>query len=200
MIKIIGVDPSMTATGLCAWDGTVSTVRTNAKQKDNRLRVIREAVDQAAWVAAPLTERCGRAVQIRNRDGLSVPHFPVALAVVEEPIHFRAKATTAALWMVQAAVRMALMDAGVPYVIVNNQHVKAYAGGGRNDKDAMARAAYETDGSVFEDDNQCDAWWLRQMALDRYGLLKLGSRRVSATQRAWLDKVEWPELDTGVSL
>ena len=179
MIKVIGIDPSMTATGLCAWDGTVSTVKTNAKQKDNRLRVIKLTVGMVA-----------------------VPYYgqPVALAVVEEPIHFRAKATTAALWMVQAAVRMALMDAGVPYAIVNNQHVKAYAGGGRSDKEAMARAAYETDGSVFADDNQCDAWWLRQMALDRYGLLPLGSRRVNATQRAWLDKVEWPELDTGAQL
>jgi Holliday junction resolvasome RuvABC endonuclease subunit len=187
MIKVIGIDPSMTATGLCAWDGTVSTVKTVAKQRDNRLRVIREAVAAVAVVRPP------------NRPTLRVPEI-ADLAVVEEPIHFRAKATTAALWMVQAAVRMALMDAGVPYAIVNNQHVKAYAGGGRSDKEAMARAAYETDGSVFADDNQCDAWWLRQMALDRYGLLPLGSRRVSATQRAWLDKVEWPDLDTGAQL
>lgn len=178
-MKIIGVDPSMTGTGLCAWDGTTSTVKTNAKQKDNRLRVIRHAVAQAAYVFGE-----GR----------------VDLAVVEEPFQFRAKATTAALWMVQAAVRMALMDAGVPYALVNNQHVKAYAGWARNDKEAMARAAYETDGSVFADDNQCDAWWLRQMALDRYGMLKLGTRRVSPSQRAWLDKVQWPELETGAEL
>jgi hypothetical protein len=199
-MKIIGVDPSMTATGLCAWDGTTSTVKTVAKQRDNRLRVIREAVADQAWSTAPLTERGGRAVQIRNREGMSVPHFPVDLAVVEEPIHYRAKVTTAAMWMVQAAVRMALMDAGVPYVVVNNQWVKAYAGGGGHDKDAMAAAAYETDGSVFADDNQCDAWWLRQMAMDHYGLLRLGTRRVAPSQRAWLDKVEWPELETGAEL
>lgn len=185
MIKVIGVDPSMTGTGLCAWDGTTSTVKTVAKQRDNRLRVIREAV--AAVTRVPDRPQWHS-------------HHPVDLAVVEEPIHFRAKVTTAALWMVQAAVRMALMDAGVPYVVVNNQWVKAYAGWGRNDKDAMARSAYETDGSVFATDDECDAWWLRQMALDRYGLLRLGTRRVSAVQRAWLDKVEWPELDTGVSL
>ena len=50
---------------------------------------------------------------------------------------------------------------------------------------------------MFADDNQCDAWWLRQMAMDHYGLLRMGTRRVSAAQRAWLDKVKWPELDTG---
>lgn len=182
MIKVIGIDSSMTATGLCAWDGTVSTVRTIAKQRDNRLRVIRNRVSEVAY--APVFER-----------------EPVDLAVVEEPLmHGPGSIAVAALWMVQAAVRMALMDAGVPYVVVKNQYVKAYAGWARNDKEAMARAAYETDGSVFGDDNQCDAWWLRQMALDRYGLLKLGTRRVSATQRAWLDKVEWPELETGAAL
>lgn len=200
MIKIIGVDPSMTQTGLCAWDGTTSAVKTVAKQRDNRLRVIRGAVADIAWAAAPLTHRNRRPVQIRNLDGLSVPHYPVDLAVVEEPIQFRAKRTNAALWMVQCAVRMALMDAGVPYVIVNNQWVKAYAGGGGQDKDAMARSAYETDGSVFGTDDECDAWWLRQMALDHYGLLRMGTRRVTPTQRAWLDKVEWPELETGAEL
>lgn len=183
MTKIIGIDPSMTGTGLCAWDGSVSTVKTNAKQRDNRLRVIRAAVGR---VALP---------------GPGIEMVPVDLAVVEEPLmHGPGSIAVAALWMVQAAVRMALMDAGVPYVVVKNQYVKAYAGWARNDKEAMARAAYETDGSVFGDDNQCDAWWLRQMALDRYGLLKLGTRRVSATQRAWLDKVEWPELETGAAL
>ena len=194
MIKIIGVDPSMTGTGLCAWDGTTSTVKTVAKQRDNRLRVINRAVADIAWAAAPLTDRNRRPVQIRNTDGLSVPHYPVDLAVVEQVVARQGPAI-GALWMVQAAVRMALMDAGVPYAVVNPQHLKAYAGWAKHDKDAMARSAYETDGSVFGSDDECDAWWLRQMALDRYGLLRLGTRRVSAQQRAWLDKVQWPELE-----
>lgn len=180
MIKVIGIDPSMTATGLCAWDGTTSTVRTKAKQRDNRLRVIRHAVAQTAYVFG---------------------EGSVDLAVVEEPLkHGPGSIAVAALHMVQGIVRVALMDAGVPYAVVIPAHVKAYAGWARNDKEAMARAAYETDGSVFGDDNQCDAWWLRQMAMDWYGLLPLGTRRVSPTQRAWLDKTAWPELDTGVSL
>jgi hypothetical protein len=184
-MRIIGVDPSMTATGLCAWDGTTSTVKTNAKQKDNRLRVIREAVARAAQVP----DR----VQWHS-------HHPVDLAVVELPPPGLKGPAIPAMHMVQGIVRVALMDAGVPYAIVNPQYVKAYAGWARNDKEAMARAAYETDGSVFADDNQCDSWWLRQMALDRYGMLKLGARRVTASQRAWLDKVQWPELETGVEL
>jgi hypothetical protein len=178
-MRIIGVDPSMTRTGLCAWDGTTSTVKTNAKQKDNRLRVIRHAVAQAAYVFG---------------DGA------VALAAIELPPPGLKGPAIPAMHMVQGIVRVALMDAGVPYAIVNPQYVKAYAGWARNDKEAMARAAYETDGSVFADDNQCDAWWLRQMALDRYGMLKLGTRRVSPSQRAWLDKVQWPELETGADL
>lgn len=177
-MRVIGIDPSMTSTGLCAWDGTTSTVRTVARQKDNRLRVINKAVRDIASTPMP-----------------AGAWIVADLAVVEEPIQFRARRTNAALWMVQAAVRMALMDAWVPYVLVNNQHVKAYAGGGGQDKDAMARAAYERDGSVFASDDECDAWWLRQMALDHYGFVPLGSVRVAAAQRAWLDKVQWPELE-----
>lgn len=184
-MKVIGIDPSMTATGLCAWHGTTSTIKTVAKQRDNRLRVIREAVAEIAYAPGTVLNRC---------------QYPVSLAVVEMPSPGLKGSAILSLHMVQAAVRMALMDAGVPYVTVLPQYVKAYAGWARNDKEAMARAAYETDGSVFEDDNQCDAWWLRQMAMDHYGLLRLGTRRVSATQRAWLDKVEWPDLDRGTSL
>lgn len=180
-MKVIGIDPSMTATGLCAWHGTTSTIKTVAKQRDNRLRVINRAVSKTAFPR-----------------GMHV--VPVDLAVVEMPSPGLKGSAILSLHMVQAAVRMALMDAGVPYVTVLPQYVKAYAGWARNDKEAMARAAYETDGSVFEDDNQCDAWWLRQMAMDHYGLLRLGTRRVSATQRAWLDKVVWPDLDRGTSL
>lgn len=186
-MKVIGIDPSMTATGLCARDGTTSTIKTVAKQRDNRLRVIRGAVAAVAVVQPP------------NRPTLRVPE-PVDLAVIELPPPGLKGPAIPALHMVQGIVRVALMDAGVPYVAVNPQYVKAYAGWARNDKDAMARAAYETDGSVFEDDNQCDAWWLRQMAMDHYGLLPLGTRRVSAQQRAWLDKVVWPDLDRGTVL
>jgi len=174
----------MTGTGLCAWDGTTSTVKTNAKQRDNRLRVINRAVAAVAVVRSP------------DRPTLRSPET-MDLAVVEMAPPGLKGPAIAALHMVQAAVRMALMDAGVPYALVNPAHVKAYAGWARNDKEAMARSAYKTDGSVFATDDECDAWWLRQMALDRYGLLPLGTRRVSAQQRAWLDKVEWPELEDG---
>lgn len=179
-MRVIGIDPSMTATGLCRWDGAVSTVKTRTNQRDNRLRVIREAVATVAHVRGPFGG-------------------PVDLAVVEQVVARQGPAI-GALWMVQAAVRMALMDAGVPYVIVNPQHVKAYAGWAKNDKDAMARSAYEMAGVEFADDNQCDAWWLRQMALDHYGMIPLGSVRVAASQRAWLDKAVWPDIDTGAEL
>lgn len=174
-MRIIGMDPSMTATGICDWKGGTLTVKTVAKQKDNRLRVVNRAVGFAARSSLTFGE-------------------PVALAVVELPPPGLKGVAIPAMHMVQAAVRMALMDAGVPYAVVNPQYVKAYAGWAKNDKEAMARAAYDAAGVEFEDDNQCDAWWLRQMAMDHYGQVDLMSVRVSATQRAWLDKVAWPEL------
>jgi Holliday junction resolvasome RuvABC endonuclease subunit len=181
-MKVVGIDPSITATGLCTWDGSASTVKTNPKQKDNRLRVIRSAVKDVATVSA------------RDSWGRDVP---VDLAVVELPLtHGPGSIAMATLHMVQAVVRMVLMDAGVPYVLVNNSWPKGYAtGNGKADKAAMARAAYDLAGVRLADDNQVDAWWMRQMALDHYGYAPLNSTRIPAAQRAWLDKVAWPELE-----
>jgi hypothetical protein len=103
-----------------------------------------------------------------------------------------------AIHMVQGAVRVALLDLEVPCAVVNPSTLKAYATGKKSaDKTAMAMAAFKRDDREFPDDNQCDAWWLRAMGMDRFGCAVV---TLPQAQRAFLDSVDWPEVPDPVKL
>jgi Holliday junction resolvasome RuvABC endonuclease subunit len=161
--KVIGLDLSLTATGIAYLDGSVRTVKTNSLDGDRRLVTIVDHV-KAACLDRP------------------------DLAVIEGPVSRTATATISG--MVHGAVRLTLMDFGVPYVLIPPATLKAYATGkGTADKLAMAMAAYKRAEKEFTDDNQCDAWWLRIAGLD---LLKSPVFELPAIQRARLGKVALP--------
>lgn len=142
--KVIGIDPSIGAPGFCRWAGTTFTVKTKTGDGDVRLQQIRDAVRDVA----------------READ----------LAVIELPPPGLKGPAIPALHMVQAAVRLALLDAGVPYVLVNPTTLKAFAtGNAAADKPSMAIQAYKRAGVEFADDNQCDAFWLRVIGLQMLG-------------------------------
>lgn len=165
-MNVLGLDLSMTATGIAFPDGRTLTVATNAKHKDARLGVIRDAVTMA------LTG--------------------VDLVVMEEAPPGLKGPAIKAIHMVQGAVRVALLDMGVPYAVVNPSTLKAYATGKKGaDKTAMAMAAFKRAALEFPDDNQCDAWWLLAMGLDRFGQAVV---TVPQAQRAFLDSVAWPDV------
>lgn len=165
-IRVLGLDLSMTATGIAFPNGNTSTVATNAKHRDARLVVIRDAVTLA------LTG--------------------VDLVVMEEAPPGLKGPAIKAIHMVQGAVRVALLDMGVPYAVVNPSTLKAYATGRKGaDKTAMALAAFKRGVQEFPDDNQCDAWWLRLMGLDHFGLTPIA---MPQAQRAFLDSVAWPTV------
>lgn len=163
--RVVGLDLSLTATGIAYRDGTTDTVKTKAKDGDRRLLQIAEAV----------------------RIALAPGPSPDLVVLEDIPQNsFAAKPIS----MVHGVVRAALIEAGVPYVLVTAATLKAYATGkGSGDKVPMAMAAYKRAGLEFEDDNQCDAWWLRAAGLERLGAPVVA---VPAAQRARLDKVSWP--------
>lgn len=168
-LRVIGLDLSLTSTGVALPDGTTYRIRTRAKDGDRRLLRIRDA--------------------IRRDLGVHRPH----LAVVEDlPRHAMGAGVTA---MVHGAVRGELLDAGVPYAVVAPATLKSYAcDHGRADKAQLADAAYLAAGVRFADDkggDQCDAWWLRAAGHDAYGLPLFS---LPEAQRARLSKVEWPEV------
>lgn len=169
-LRIVALDLSITATGMCLPDGRTETIATNAKDGDKRLVTI--------------TDRIMRAVLTG-----------VDLAVVEGPVVRSSAAVT--IGMVHGSVRELLIRHSVPYVVIPPATLKAYATGkGNADKTAMAIAALKRAGREFADDNQCDAFWLRAAGLDWYGAPEF---EVPKTQRDRLTKVTWPGLAAGVA-
>lgn len=79
-------------------------------------------------------------------------------------------ATAPITGMVHGVVRTALMELEIPYTTVPPTTLKKYATGrGNATKTQMAVAAFKRADLEFDDDNQCDAWWLWVMARDLSG-------------------------------
>lgn len=141
MTSVLGVDPSLTGTGL-AWDDQLQTV--HGPDGDQRLVHI---YGQVRWA-------CGSAL--------------ATLAVVEDlPTHAKGAGFTG---MAQGVIRLALLDMDVPYVLVPAATLKKYATGrGNATKADMRVELFKRTGLDVRDDNQVDAWWLRALGLDLHG-------------------------------
>lgn len=162
---VLGLDLSLTAPGFCLPDGTAFTLKTNIKDGDRRLVHIAETIRSIA----------------KERP---------TLAVIEDlPVHGKSAGITG---MVHGAARTVLIEAGIPYALISPATLKAYATGtGAGDKTAMALAAFKRAGVEFQDDNQCDAFWLRAAGLDWLGQPVVD---LPKAQRDRLGKAKWPEL------
>ncbi|MFJ5151435.1 Holliday junction endonuclease [Streptomyces sp. NPDC088353] len=173
-LRVLGLDLSMTATGICLPDGTTRTIKTNSKNGDRRLQTI---VNEVGLALGESTDDCGDACD---------------LVVMEEAPPGLKGPAIKAIHMVHGAVRLRLLDFDTPYVVINPTTLKAYATGSTSaDKTAMAMAAYKRSGREFADDNQCDAWWLRAAGLDACGTPEF---ELPKAQRERLAKVAWPGL------
>jgi Holliday junction resolvasome RuvABC endonuclease subunit len=170
--RVVGLDLSITATGIAYRDGSVGTVGGDSKLGDRRLVIIEEAVH----VAVGGTE-------------IGLGPLPDLVVIEDLPTHAKGSGITA---MVHGTVRTLFLKLGVPYVVVTPATLKAYATGkGNADKPAMAVAAFKRTGREFADDNQTDAAWLRWAGLDRLGHPEF---TLPAAQRDRLDKANWPAL------
>lgn len=136
MIKVVGLDLSITGTGVAhTVEGAVCThlVKTNPKDRDLRLNDIKNAVREYAEDAD--------------------------LALIEAPTPRSPSSVVSG--MVQGVVRLQLLDMGIPYGTLMPASLKKFATGkGTGDKVPMAIAALKRAGLEFSDDNQCDAFWL----------------------------------------
>lgn len=172
-LTVIGLDLSLTATGIAYADGTTATIKTVQKDGDRRLIHIAEAI---RWAAGEAQGPMGTDV-------------PPTLAVLEDlPKHAMAAGITG---MVHGVARAVLLELGIPYATVAPATLKAYATGkGSGDKTPMAMAAYKRARVEFADDNCCDAWWLRAAGLDWLGAPLFD---LPVAQRERLAKAKWPE-------
>lgn len=164
--KIIGIDPSMTATGLALPSGSTETIVGKSSEGDRRLLKIRK--------------RLLGAIEAYGPDDL--------LAVVEDlPTHAQGAGISG---MVQGTIRVTLIEAGVPYITVTPASLKTFATGkGNAPKPELRMSLFRRMGIDLSDDNQCDAWWLRAIGhhLTDQPLLTLPQSHLRA-----LDKVTRP--------
>lgn len=159
---VIGLDLSLTATGIADMHGNLTIAGGNANLGDTRLRLIAGAISHAAT--------------------------GIDLAIIELlPQHMKSAGITG---MVHGVTRLVLMELRVPYVHVTPSSLKQYATGrGNADKGDMREALRARTGVYEKDDNKVDAWWLRAMGLDHLGHPVIG---LPKSHRVALDKVEWP--------
>lgn len=173
---VIGLDLSLTSTGIADKHGNLTIAGGLAQLGDKRLHIIAHAVRKAAtvWPA--------------GGQGGSADPVVVDLAVIELlPQHMKSAGVTG---MVHGVVRVVLMELRVPYVHVTPSSLKQYATGrGNADKGDMREALRARTGVYEKDDNKVDAWWLRAMGLDHLGHPVIG---LPKSHRVALDKVEWP--------
>ena len=161
---VVGVDPSISATGLALSDGSLQTVGGKPERGDHRLLDIACAVGTA----------------------ISRAH----LVVLEDlPTHAHGAGITG---MASGVVRLMCLRASVPYVLLPPATLKKYATGrGNADKGDMRMALFQRTGVDVRDDNQVDALWLRYAGLQALGCPEVS---LPAAQVRALSAVTWPEV------
>jgi Holliday junction resolvasome RuvABC endonuclease subunit len=163
--RVIGLDLSITATGIADHTGATRCVGGKADRGDQRI------VDIATEISAVC-------------DGAD-------LVVIEDlAVHGPGNGMAAA--QVMGAVKATLLRTTTPYALVPPSSLKKYATGkGTAGKPDMAVALYKRAGLELGDDNQVDAWWLRAMGMHNCGAPVVD---VPTEQRRVLERITWPAV------
>jgi Holliday junction resolvasome RuvABC endonuclease subunit len=178
--RVLGLDLSLTATGIAWSGGRTETITTTPKATlPRRLRTIRDTL--AAGLDDDLAQRAG---------------YPT-VAVVED-LPFTRNNAAGQLGTVHGIVRVLLDDlllvgdlAAVVLVVPGSLKRYATGNGNANKAQMLAEAIRRLD-YQGSDDNQVDALWLRQLGLAHYAP---GTEiPVPAKHRDALRGVEWVEL------
>ena len=174
VMRVVGIDPSLRATGLALHDGelrTLSMPSVESADLDGKVARIRSITGKVA-VAAGVGSMC----------------------VIEAPafgMNNRATHELSGLWW---SIVVRLIELGHEVVTIAPGQLKKLATGkGTAPKPDMRMALYQRAGLDVSDNNQVDAWWLRMA-----GLVHLGhpdALRLPQVNLAALDAVQWPGVD-----
>jgi Holliday junction resolvasome RuvABC endonuclease subunit len=167
LLRVLGLDPSLTATGIADANGRLLTVTPRGRRGPQRLAHIRDRVLEQVTLGADL--------------------------VAIEGYSYASKGSSAyQLGELGGVIRLALWEAGVPFAEVPPSCLKKYAAGtGNASKDEVLVACVRRLDLEPRSNNESDAAWLRAMALDHFGQPLV---TVPKTHRAALDSVTWPAL------
>lgn len=167
--QVVGLDLSLTATGIALPDGHLLTLAPGKGLRGvARLHDIRAA---AFTLIAP---------------------YATTLVTIEGPAYSRALGAghheAAGLWWL---IVYELTARGIPHAVVPPTSLKKYATGrGNATKPDMRMALYQRADLDLRDDNQVDAAWLRYAGLDALGHPVVD---LPKAHRDTLTKVAWPE-------
>lgn len=166
-MNVIGLDLSLTCTGVALPDGTCI-----------RLRPSRCGVERLAWYREQI-----RTLTVADID----------LVVIEDYAFSQRGAHSHELGELGGVVRLQLHDFGVPFAAVVPSSLKKYATGkGNADKGAVLAAAIRRLDYEGSSNDEADALWLRCMGLDQCGQYVVPP--VPQTHRDALIKVAWPDV------
>lgn len=165
--RIVGIDLSLTATGLAHHRVQTVTIR-------------------------PTTDGIARLFEVRGRVSA---YIRGADLVVIEGYSYASRHHAHQLGELGGAVRMMLHYLDVPWVDVAPATLKKYATGkGNAGKDDMLAEAIRRLGYDGADHNQADALWLREMGRSYYG--HPDAVGLPAKHREALDTIDWPDIGT----
>ena len=174
-LPVVGVDLSLTATGIATAEGT-------------------RTIPSSGKAGAPLRVRHARLDAIALAVSNIVEQAPTAsLIVIEAPAFSRTTGhqhDRSGLWWLLVAQ---LLDRGhLVAEVAPTARAKFATGKGNAGKAAVVSAVTHRYGREFADDNHSDAFVLRAMGLHRYGQ---PLATVPQAHTAALDSVAWPDVD-----
>ena len=163
--QIMGIDPSLTATGVALPDGTTLTIRSKQRGME-RLAELRSIIL-----------------------GLAAGTDLVAI----EGYSYGSSHGAHQLGELGGVIRLALWDAAIPYLeIAPTMRAKYATGRGNAAKGLVISELSARTGRTFTDDNQADAYILHAMTLDHYGHPPIA---VPQTHRDALKNLTFPDLE-----
>jgi Holliday junction resolvasome RuvABC endonuclease subunit len=165
--RCIGLDLSLSATGVCFGDGELRTLTPPSKDRDARL----------LWFYGQLRD-------LTAEDGIFV--------IESTAVYGHANGDTATLTgELHGIARLALRDRLKAWVAPASLK-KLATGKGNATKPDMRAELLKRTGLDIRDDNQCDAYWLRAMGMAAYGdpVIDLPKSHTCA-----IGAVTWPGLE-----
>jgi Holliday junction resolvasome RuvABC endonuclease subunit len=169
MTKVIGLDLSIVATGVCLPTGQMTTIKPPG-EGDERLSFLRSALGYYLAATEP------------------------DVAVIEEvpPAMRGGTITLVRLGLVHGIARELLAGWHVPFAYMQTTKLKKYAtGGGRGDKQAMIDAALDV-GRQPRNADEADAFWCWAAGVHHYGGGPAGVKQ--DLSRELLRGLKWPDL------
>lgn len=174
-MKVLALDMSCESSGVALPDGSTATI----------------TAPKAAGKPRTLADDLERLLHVDRSVRSYLMHSPDVVVMEDYAPGIRSSAAHR-LAEVGGVTRLACRDFEVPLVLIGTKQLKQYATGkGTADKGDMRIAALKRADIEFPNDDECDAWWLRAMALDFYDAAVVAVPR--ANQEV-LAKVAWPAL------